>query len=111
MIIESYEKFLSYPTLVVCCLYLASVVLMLRALRIDHEGEWVEMGRPSLILGNSIRNGLAVVQFLFTRSYRELASRRVRLLGATSFGLLLLGILVFLVELALFLVLSAGARS
>lgn len=101
-VVQVFEKYGTYPTMVICLLYLISIACLLRALRQDHEETWVELGRPSLILGNSISSGMAVVRFLFFGEYKVLRSQRVRRFAAASRGLLLFAVVVFLTELTLF---------
>jgi len=70
----------------------------LRMLRTRHEQRWIALGKPSLILNNSISNGIAVTRFLWRRKYMELEDERLTRLG--SFMLVYqIGLLILLVLL------------
>jgi hypothetical protein len=44
---------------------------VLRRLRARHADTWEALGRPTLIMNNSISNSLAVIRFIFRRDYSD----------------------------------------
>ena len=49
----------------------------LRLLRTRHEERWISLGRPSLVLNNTITNGIAVTRFLWRKEYMELEDEQI----------------------------------
>jgi len=73
----------------------------LNYLRDNHRAVWESLGSPSLILNNSILNGLKTQKFIFTRAYRKQND-----INLTKAGNFLLGYLIFyLLYFASFIVL------
>jgi hypothetical protein len=60
--------------------YLVVVGYFMNYLKRTHPVKWEELGRPSIMLNNSIRNGLATLGFIFGAKHRELHDPRVSLL-------------------------------
>ena len=55
---------------------------LLTRLRTHHVQTWEALGRPTLIINNSLTNSVAVLRFLWRREYRALDdSQLVRLAG------------------------------
>lgn len=52
--------------------YLATVGYFMKYLERVHRDTWLELGSPSIILNNSIQNGLLTLRFLFSGRYRTL---------------------------------------
>jgi hypothetical protein len=69
---------MSAPAILFCVItaYFIGWVVMcrqfLRMLRTRHEQTWIALGKPSLILNNSISNSIAVTRFVWRREYMEL---------------------------------------
>ena len=79
---------MSAPAILFCIItvYFIGWLIMcsyfLRLLRTRHEERWISPGKPSLILNNSIANGIAVMRFLWRREYMELEDQQItRLCG------------------------------
>jgi len=62
----------------------------LNYLRVNHEDVWESLGRPTLLLNNSVLNGLNTQKFIFTRAYRKQNDENL-----TKVGNFLLGFMVF----------------
>jgi hypothetical protein len=80
----------------------------LRELRSRHPDIWESLGRPTLIMNNSISNGLAVQRFLWRREYESLddpefvqLSRVLRTFGIAYLVLFALIVLGFFIGIAL----------
>jgi hypothetical protein len=56
---------------------LALSVYLQHVLRRHHEQTWIALGRPSLVLNNTITNGFAVLRFLWRKDYLELDDPRL----------------------------------
>jgi hypothetical protein len=61
---------------------------LLRDMRSRHPGVWESLGRPTLVVNNTISNGLAVQRFLWRKEYEALGdpeferlARRLRTFG------------------------------
>ena len=74
---------------------------LLTLLRNNHPTKWHELGSPTLILNNSIKNNMAVLKFLKNKDYLELSDQKLakvsRLLW--SMGLIYLFLLLMVVSL------------
>ena len=73
----------------------------LRMLRTRHEERSIALGKPSLILNNSISNGFAVTRFLWRREYMEPEDERLTRFGSSMLvyqigWLILLVLLLFI---------------
>src|SRR5205809_5245169 len=71
-------------SLILCCVIIAYFIgimalhgYLLRSLRTRHEERWIALGKPSLILNNSISNGFAVQRFLWQRQYLDLEDEHI----------------------------------
>ena len=109
MELDRLDLWLTIPTMVLGLGYLVAIVLMLRTLRLRHTGVWTEMGRPSLILGNSLRNNASVLTFLFSEKHRSMGDERLSRYTNASRWLLVLAVVSFVLELGLFVLFVRGA--
>ncbi len=53
---------------------------MLRILETRHREKWVEMGSPSLVMNNSIKNTIATIRFLIKGEYEMLGDEEFSVL-------------------------------
>jgi hypothetical protein len=60
-----------------CAAGLVFHAMLLSRLRSRHTQTWEALGRPSLVLNNTISNCLAVQRFLWRREYRGLGDERL----------------------------------
>ena len=58
--------------LAVVVIYLAAVGYFMNYLKTAHREMWLELGSPSILLNNSIRNSFLTLIFLFGGKYRTL---------------------------------------
>ncbi len=58
----------------------------LAILRELHPDEWVSLGRPTMVLGNTPGNSWAAIRFVFSGRYRALQNGRLNRLAALSVG-------------------------
>jgi predicted RND superfamily exporter protein len=56
-------------------IYLAVVGAFMNYLKRAHRQTWIELGSPSIILNNSIMNGLQTIRFIFGNRYKALNDR------------------------------------
>jgi hypothetical protein len=82
---------------VLTIIYLAVISHFFRHLKQFHEPVWIELGRPSLFLNNSLHNNWLVLKFLLLRRYSRLPDQRAQMLGNVVLGLLLICSLGFFV--------------
>jgi hypothetical protein len=66
---------------VACVAGLALTYFFLRRLRIRHATTWEELGAPTLILNNTISNGLRTCRFIWDGEYRVLDDPILNTLG------------------------------
>jgi hypothetical protein len=83
----------------VVVVYLVMVGYLMNYLKRVHPAKWEELGSPSILLNNSIRNGLSTSGFIFGGKYRQLNDPRlgliiwaVRALLTLVFTLLVIGL-------------------
>ncbi len=100
---------LAFVALMVSCVAgLALHTRFLRELRLRHADIWESLGRPTLIMNNSISNGLAVLRFLWRRDYESIddpefvrLARRLRIFNIAHIALFLLIVLSFFMGILL----------
>ena len=56
---------------------LVATQFFLRYLRLHHRDTWEKLGSPSLVMNNSIRNGLAVTRWLWAKEFLDLEDPRL----------------------------------
>ncbi len=56
---------------------LAFIVWVLRYLRLNHHQTWIELGSPSLVWNNSMRNNFLFLKFIFKREHVPLADPKL----------------------------------
>lgn len=71
-------------------IYWATISYFMNYLKRVHRDTWLELGSPSPILNNSIRNGSLTLRFLFSGKYRALNDPKLAKLVWAIRGLLFL---------------------
>lgn len=66
-----------WGVLAIAITYMASVGYLMNYLKNAHHKTWIDLGSPSIILNNSIRNGLLTFGFLFGSKYRTLNDQKL----------------------------------
>ncbi len=61
-----------WGVLAIAIIYMVSVGYLMNYLKNAHRKIWTDLGSPSIILNNSIRNGLLTLGFMFGSKYRNL---------------------------------------
>ncbi len=75
--------------------------VLLRRLRTHHPDTWAELGKPTLVLNNTISNSLRTCRFIWDGEYRVLDDRLLDRLGTTlrlywiAYALLFTAVLLF----------------
>lgn len=78
---------------------------MFKILRIRHPEKYEAMGKPSLIMNNSISNNLSFMKFLFKREWQELNDQSLATLGN---GMLIFFVTYTILFFGLFISMSIG---
>jgi len=71
------EEYLLIPLAVVAVIGFGMSYRFLAYLRNNHHEVWEELGSPSLILNNSIRNSLATMSFMWRKEYIRLGDHKL----------------------------------
>ncbi len=85
-----------WEVLAIAITYMATVGYLMNYLKNAHRKTWIDLGSPSIILNNSIRNGLLTVGFLFGSKYRTLNDQKLNRMiwGARALFFFLLALML-----------------
>jgi len=78
-----------------------SVYSFLRLLRQEHSTEWDRLGRPTLLMNNSIQNSVKFLRFLAKKDYLSLRDAELTNRAARTRRLLGVQLLLFLLALCI----------
>jgi hypothetical protein len=70
---------------------------MFKTLALRHPEKYEAMGKPSLIMNNSLSNNVSFIKFLFKREWRDLNDPSVTSLGKIMCVFIMLYLALFLV--------------
>ncbi len=104
-IISLISIFLFWMILIV---HLTVYYRFLKRLELVHPSEWRQLGKPSLIYGNSIRNNLTVLKYLRSKDYELLNDSQLSKFANLSKFSALIGIFLFPIYLCLILAIIMG---
>lgn len=76
--------------------WFALCMWLFKLLENRHPGKYNAMGRPSLILNNSLSNNISFMKFLLRREYAELDDKTISRLGGLMLVFLVLYMCAFL---------------
>ena len=93
------EEYLFIPLVVLAAIGFGLSYRFLAYLRNNHREVWAELGSPSLIVNNSIRNSLATMSFMWRKEYLRLGDHKLNRMARFNvlFGYSYLAIFVALV--------------
>lgn len=82
--------------LAITIIYMAFFGYLLNYLKKVHRKTWIDLGSPSIILNNSIRNGFLSFGFLFGSKYRALNDQKLNKMiwGARALFFLVLALML-----------------